>query len=32
MFGGGMTLVVREAYDQVSGIKAEERLVGFSAG
>jgi hypothetical protein len=32
MFVGGMTLVVSEPYDEVSGTKAEERVVGFGAG
>jgi len=32
MFVGGASISIREPYDDVSGTKADERIVGFGGG
>jgi hypothetical protein len=32
MFAGGVSIVIREPYDEVSDTKPKERIVGFGAG
>lgn len=32
MFAGGVSIVIREPYDEVSDTRPKERTVGFGAG